>query len=314
MDRVRCAICGSENSEPFCSAESPDGNFTVIFNLVKCADCGLVYLNPRPDIKEMSRFYPEEYYKKPSPAGKGIPNAIIAFFIYLRKKRVCKYKTSGKILDLGCGSGGFLVSMQDRNWETFGVETSESGLRLCLEKKLNVRGDMNFPDGYFDVVTLWHSMEHMENPVSALRDIRRVLSGDGILLVSVPNIESMEYRLFKRFWFHLDLPRHVCHFSPATLENLLKKTGFKILKTSHYSMEYNPYGLIQSIMNVFTPEFNFLYKIMKRNQSPGGNFILNAAISLAIMGIFAVPAFCFCYVFSLFKLGGVIHVYAEKTD
>ena len=260
----------------------------------------------------MNAFYFDEYYGASVSAS--VSAAAFSLFRLLRKQRVNKYKKTGRILDVGCGDGSFLSLMRKSGWDVAGVETSESGIKRCEREKINISGDIDFPEEYFDFITLWHSLEHIENPLETLKKLHGVLSKQGILLISVPNIECMEYVLFKRFWFHLDLPRHLYHFSPETLKKLIKKAGFKTIEINHCSFEYNPYGLFQTIANVFTSEFNFFYKQVKRNQPRGKRFFLNVALSIFTVVVFAIPAFCVSYVFSFLKKGGVIHLYAEKIS
>ncbi|MCK5582369.1 MAG: class I SAM-dependent methyltransferase [Elusimicrobiales bacterium] len=314
MKHVKCEICGSDDSKPFCSAKCPDGPARENFVINKCEICGFVLVNPRPDKDEMKPFYFDEYYGKPSWIMKRVSNSAVSFFSFLRKRRIHKYKKAGKILDIGCGDGTFLNYMRACDWKVFGVETSESGCGRCEKKKINVSKDITFQSEYFDIITLWQSLEHMENPFGVLKEIHKVLAEDGVLIISAPNINSMEYAIFDRFWFHLDLPRHLHHFSGATLKKLLQKSGFKVLETEHCSFEYNPYGLMQTIMNTFTPEFNFFYKFAKRNKTQGKKFILNMAVTLPALIVFAIPAFFVSYIFSFFKRGGVIHVYAKKNS
>ena len=312
MKHVPCGICGSDDTSPFCSAKCPDMPSGAVFNAVQCKNCGLVYVSPRPETNELAAFYFDDYYgggdgKKPGPAG-----LALALFCFLRKKRVLKYRKSGRILDVGCGDGTFLSSMRTKDWEVFGVETSESGVRSCVQKGIAVRKDLAFADGFFDAVTMWQSLEHFETPAAGLKEVRRVLSETGVLILSVPNIASAEYRLFQTRWFHLDLPRHLYHFSPATLNRLLEQSGFRIVETDFHSFEYNPYSLLQTIMNVFTPDLNFFYNLVKRNKIRGKRTVLNMAATGFALVFFTIPAFCLSYVFSFLKRSGVIHVYAEK--
>lgn len=311
---MKCEVCGNNNSRVFGFAKCPDGTTERVFNLRKCSHCGFVYLCPRPAASEMKAFYFDEYYGNSSGASGYLSAALFPLFRFLRKERVYRYKKAGRILDVGCGDGSFLNLMRRLGWEVLGVETSDSGIKRCAQKKINTRKNIDFPEEYFDVITLWQSLEHIENPLLTFKKIYGVLSKKGILIISVPNIESMEYLLFQSFWFHLDLPRHMYHFSPETLKELLMKAGFRTLEISHNSFEYNPYGLFQTIANVFTPEFNFFYKRAKRNQTRCRHFFLNAALTMLTAAVFAVPAFCFAYVFSFFKRGGVIHLYAEKIS
>lgn len=312
MNHINCDICGADEPTPLCSAACPDSPAGDVFTAVKCGNCGLVYVTPRPEKEELSAFYRDDYYGGGADKKAGPAALALAFFCFLRKNRVLKYRRSGRLLDIGCGDGTFLDSIRTKDWEVFGVETSVPGCRSCAQKGITVRRDMAFPDGFFDVITMWQSLEHFETPTAALREAHRVLAADGTLILSVPNIASLEYLLFGTRWFHLDLPRHLYHFSPRTITRLLEKSGFTVLKTDYHSFEYNPYSLLQTIMNTLTPEFNFFYVLAKRGRLRGKRTFLNAAVTGLSLLLLTVPLFFISYIFAFFKRSGVIHVYAKK--
>ena len=123
----------------------------------------------------------------------------------------------GRVLDVGCGRGVLLQEFRRRGWEVQGTELSESAASYARQTlKIPVEiGDLEaigFPPNYFDAITLWHVLEHVADPRALLAEIRRILKPDGVLLVAVPNFGSLEARVSKDKWFHLDVPRHVTHF------------------------------------------------------------------------------------------------------
>lgn len=250
MEKVKCAVCNSDNYEVF--IESKDYRYKrhgVKFRLVKCNDCGLLYLNPRPSSKEIAKFYPEEYFDtKFGFLGKQINS----LFSKLDKSNLKKYKKKGKILDLGCGAGNFLFEMKKQNFETFGVDISTRACNIAEKKGIKVFNkdlkSCHFPDNFFDIVTLWHVFEHLHNPDFTLKEIYRILKIDGLLVIEVPNAKSLSFDLFKRYCFHLDLPRHLYQWSPETLEKIVNKNNFKVLKTKSFSIGF-PLSFFHSFYN-----------------------------------------------------------------
>jgi SAM-dependent methyltransferase len=133
-------------------------------------------------------------------------------------------------LDIGCGDGAFLQSLKSRGWDVYGTETSAAACAIARTKGISVHeGELasaDFPDRFFDVITLWHVLEHIPDPVAELDRIRRMLRDDGSLVIEVPNSDSPTLQFCGGQWYGLDVPRHLQHFSPSTLQHLLDSTGF----------------------------------------------------------------------------------------
>jgi len=139
----------------------------------------------------------------------------------------------GRLLDFGCGGGSFLKRMSDQGWNVTGLDAAVGAVReIQDELGLNaLAGSLPHPDlhsGSFDVVTMWHSLEHVHHPLDILREAYRVLAPGGKLVVATPNIESLPYYWFGQSWFGLDLPRHLTHFTPKTLRDMLSTAGFVV--------------------------------------------------------------------------------------
>jgi SAM-dependent methyltransferase len=154
-------------------------------------------------------------------------------------RQVPRRRAGGRVLDIGCGSGGYLAILAELGWKCSGVETGAKSRAyaqtvLGLDVREGPLEACGFPDASFDVVTLWHVIEHLPDPRATLREIRRVLKPDGLLLLRTPNVESWEASLFRGNWYGLDAPRHLYLFSPATLELLLRQCGFEAI-----AMQYN---------------------------------------------------------------------------
>jgi 2-polyprenyl-3-methyl-5-hydroxy-6-metoxy-1,4-benzoquinol methylase len=141
----------------------------------------------------------------------------------------------GRLLDFGCGGGSFLERMDRQGWQVTGVDISPLAVerirsKLGLHALLGSLPHEALEPGSFDVITMWHSLEHAHEPLTVLREARRLLTPRGRLLVAVPNIASLPFRWFGPAWYGLDLPRHLTHFSPTTLGAMLVRAGFRILQ------------------------------------------------------------------------------------
>ncbi len=148
------------------------------------------------------------------------------------RRRALLNRKSGRVLDVGCGNGDFLLSLKRRGWKVHGVEFSAEAAELARSRGIDVvHGELKsaaFPDGFFDVVTLWHVAEHLPDPLAEFAEVRRILRDDGLFVLEVPNSDCLTLRLCGTRWRPLDVPRHLQHFTPATLERALTKVGFAL--------------------------------------------------------------------------------------
>jgi len=229
MEWVKCNLCGSEDFSLLFKGRDYRYFSPLAFKVMRCKRCGLVCLNPRP--KEIIHYYAErkEVIEKD-------------YFLFLdpdRIKKVKGLKKRGRILDIGFGHGYFLFDMSKEGWQVYGNELSKTGYdfarnRLGLENIYNSDLlSLNFPENFFDVVTMWHTLEHMKKPQEILRRINRLLKDGGVLIVECPNFSSLQSRFFKEKWYALDLPRHLYQFTHRVLERLLKLASFEIYKRDY---------------------------------------------------------------------------------
>jgi len=142
-----------------------------------------------------------------------------------------KAKGAGRLLDVGCGTGEFLEAVRRGGWQVEGVERDENASAWARES-LGIPVETGSVDtlqttsGLFDVITLWHVLEHLYDPGAAVRKIRDLLANDGYVLIALPNVGGLDSRVYGANWIALDTPRHVNHFSPTTLTRLLTEAGF----------------------------------------------------------------------------------------
>ncbi|NIM90466.1 MAG: methyltransferase domain-containing protein [Candidatus Aminicenantes bacterium] len=229
---VNCSLCGLNRTQIIQEAEEP-------FKVVKCRNCGLVYTNPQPERGLIEEHYQEEYYREwmEKQMEKRIP------MWKKRLKEITQYKNKGHLLDVGCGIGTFLKLAKEEGFGISGTEISEYASRYVKENlRIDVlRGDieeLDFPPESFDVLTMWHTLEHLPNPKAALKEINRILKREGLLVIATPNLNNFITRVLyflakgKKLKLFSDRAKelHLYHFSIHTLASMLKETGFRIIK------------------------------------------------------------------------------------
>ena len=235
MEHVRCNLCGADNAEFVLYAKNRSKNVGEdLFKLVKCSECGLTYLDPRPDKEEIKKYYIGYHSRSDSKFANIEQTEIwgIPWREAMRRKAVpiLKYKKTGKILDIGCGDGSLLKYLKESGWQTYGVEFQETA-SLYARDVLGIDvfsgrlEDAKYSEESFDVITLIHVFEHLPDPSETLKKARSLLKKDGILLIEVPNFNSFEARIFRGKWVGLAAPLHLYQFTPRTLSIMLKRCG-----------------------------------------------------------------------------------------
>lgn len=231
MEYVNCNLCGGRNHRRRYQLSDTNYGLAGKFTLVQCRDCELVFLNPRPTKSEIGLYYPESRYhpyKTIHAVGATFPGPTH----WRRAHWLTQQKEPAKLLDVGCGNGLFLVAMRGFGWQCVGVEPNEAAgqhARDTLGLKVHI-GDVFLlrSAATFDLITLWDVLEHVHSPADVLAHCNRLLKPGGIVALHVPNWDSIERRLFRERWTGLDVPRHLYHFSPRTLRQLLNLSGFRV--------------------------------------------------------------------------------------
>lgn len=269
MEQIDCLNCQSHDAVAFVQATDFEKPSDTLYSLQQCQKCGLVFENPRPTLEELPHFYSNENYysyvelekKKNQKIGLleqlrhylfektmayyyGHKRSFLnAFFAWIGKGRFGALPLDvsvGKILDIGCGDGVFLDVVRQYGWEPYGVEINEDAAKRANERGMSVHaGDLlsaSYEPNQFDVIRMWSVLEHTPNPKEVLAEIFKILKEGGVLVLQVPNIRSKAFELFGSHWTGLDLPRHLVHFSPETLEGLLDSVGFDVVKTHFASV------------------------------------------------------------------------------
>lgn len=264
----RCNLCQSPSARYKFSAK---GDSHREFDIFECLRCGVAFTFPVPDKEELEKYYGHGYYGEDVRRLHLIKEVFLQLFQTGRRKAIEAYRRKGRLMDIGCGDGRFLKEMVGYGWDVYGLERGK--VRADLLKEIEgikyYNGELvhfNFPSNYFDVVTLWHVLEHLYDPFSELREIARILKRDGLLFMAMPNFDSLQANFGQGQWFHLDPPRHLWHFSPKSLSFILENSGFILKPQNLLSYPYNLFGWWQTALNRCGLPFNHLYHFLKREE------------------------------------------------
>ena len=283
-----------------------------------CKNCGAVFTSPDISPMMLDVVYSQGLYRDTRNLASPVVEAFSNLFQWSRLRKVTRIIQRGKLLDVGCGKGRFLAYAAEQGWNVYGVEPSENG-RKVASRRLGDRVSSNLDElnvnEKFDVITLWHVLEHVSEPAEMLRQIRPYIEPEGAICVAVPNFASLQAKIGSEHWSHLDIPRHRTHFTPSTLEYVLDQTGYKIIWIDHFSMEFNPIGVLQTALNLFGCEPGFIYALVKRNLSrqsalSTGRFCYSVIMAIIAVPILIIPSLLFAYLESMIGKGGTILVCA----
>ncbi|MDH4047445.1 MAG: class I SAM-dependent methyltransferase [Gammaproteobacteria bacterium] len=255
FERVHCYCCGCQDSVPLVIAEEDLTGKPGRFLFVQCQQCELVYQNPRLKLDWISAYYDDEYiaHRKKTDWGPLKPLYEWAMGKHDRDKctlvgNYVALTSHSKVLDVGCGAGTFLEEIHKRSMATVsGVDfkdlTHLPSFEL-IDFHLGLFYEQEFAEHRFDLITMWHFLEHDYDPVRTLRHARDLLATDGKLVIEVPRLDSVSYRLFKERWPGLQAPQHTALYSKKTLLAMVEQAGLEVV-------EYLPYGAFPAYFYLF---------------------------------------------------------------
>ncbi|MBI5625440.1 MAG: class I SAM-dependent methyltransferase [Elusimicrobia bacterium] len=310
----RCPGCGSDVAAKAFNAVEPG------FEVLTCRLCGMGRTIPPVLPEQLGRWYPDTYYGKENVRFNALFERLTRLFRMRRARAIAARAKPGPVLDVGCGRGFILSCLRDMGFQPHGIELSDTAAwhaRNTLKLDVETCDFLSSPHrvGIYDAVILWHSLEHMPRPAEAVTRARELLKHGGLLAVAVPNVESLQARLFGRRWFHLDVPRHYYHFGAKSLAAMLERSGFHVVREDHFCLEQNPYGWIQSFYNALGFDDNFLYSLLK-NRSARTMRIrhhpIQAALTALLLPLVTALSLVMTAVEAALRRGGTIEVYAVK--
>lgn len=295
FEYVKCNLCGKENDYAVIYKATPPeqrnvssenysaASYHVLEDqVVRCNNCGLMYINPRPRSEMIVKGYSDAVDENYVSQFEGRYATFKAGIKEIEKH----YGKKGKVLDVGCAAGIFLKACKEEGWDTYGVEPSRwladwGNKKFNANIKAGTLEEAHYPDNFFDVVTLWDVLEHVPDPAATLKEIHRILKPGGLVAVNYPNIGSKLAKTFGRKWWFL-LSIHLFYFTPKTIYAMLEKLGFEPLvhkrhyqklKVGYLVFRIKPYSKL--LYNVLNPLVNALRLSEK-------NFTYYASQSLVI--------------------------------
>ncbi len=247
-DHNKCPLCGSAESVLLfeCKDHLVTGEF---FPLKKCKSCGFIFTDNYPDQNNAPAYYRSDEYISHTDANKGLVNKtyhLIRKWMLADKYKILKKESGLKtasVLDIGSGTGYFPSYLKHKGWSCSGIEISEEARSFARREKnveLLAPEDIDtFLNGSMDIITMWHTLEHFYKPGDYLQNAHRILNDKGLLVIAIPNNLSYDAGHYKAFWAAWDVPRHLWHFNPATIEKLSDTYGFRLIKK--YRLPYDAF-------------------------------------------------------------------------
>ena len=318
-----CNICGTKKHLQVLYKDVTTWEHTGKFRFLKCGKCSLVFQSPRAPFKEAVQYYPSEAYW-----GRDVTRNKKRSDYKLEREKAYSYlyrgifarKIRGSVLDIGSGLGLFLSKFKEKGWKVLGTDISPDvakfskklfGVKVLIGDVVNIK----LKNASFDVITFNGVFEHIYNPTKTLRKVRKLLKADGLLVLAIPNIESLGHSIHGSKWHQLQPGRHLYHFSPRTITALLEKEGFTVVRLTHDYKEHNYYSLYENI------RFRFSLKFAKNTK--GGlakgkitdthkkrSFSLLNEIEKLVTHLYSETM---CFIEPIVKRGEVITVYANKA-
>ncbi len=293
------------------------------FDLYRCAGCGCIFQHPMPDNSALGEFYPQEYWWSGSPRSgrrgertlRRLEKAYREFVLsdHVRFLKYCARRNGeGEklLLDIGCGSGTFLHLAGLQGFVPHGMDTSARAVEVASRQygytvRQGAIGSRIWQECRFDFITMFHVLEHLPDPGQGLRYAADLLKPAGTLILQVPNVHSIQARLFGKRWYGLDVPRHTINFSPGALGLLLRESGFDFWLVPRFSLRDNPASIASSLLPWLDP-------IGREGRKPDSSPIFNGAAELVYFGAFllALPP---ALIESILGRGGTLWAYARPS-
>jgi len=276
-----CPVCGAPGGRPI-YPEARDPITLDSFRVALCSTCGVAYTTPRPN--SLDRHYPQKYRDYG-----WIVTLVLNALYGVRVSRWARLKpTGGSALEVGCGPGLMLAALHRRGWRVLGIERNEAvaeAARRAIGIEIVAAPVEALPlDVRFDLIIMFHVLEHISEPVELLRECAKRLAPAGRLIVNVPNFSSWQSRFAGSKWLHLDVPRHLMHFTPQTLAATLKRAGLEPAEMRFASLEHDPYGWVESTINRVTGRPNTLTRFLMGLEPFGPAVLLSI-----VLGVMLVP-------------------------
>ena len=236
---VRCPVCKGTTFRPFlvCKDYTTSGE---LFHVEQCTNCSMVLTNPRPGPEKASSYYQSKSYISHTSVAKSLFDRIYLIFRHLTLRwkygLIKPFLNQAKLLDVGCGTGHFLSFCKKQGVEVYGVEPSPNARAKAMD--IHVAESLEkLPDIKFNVITLWHVLEHIYDLELTFERLKVRLNDNGIIFIAVPNWQSLDAIHYKENWAAYDVPRHVWHFSKESMKSLIKNSGLRLIKITPMKLD-----------------------------------------------------------------------------
>jgi 2-polyprenyl-3-methyl-5-hydroxy-6-metoxy-1,4-benzoquinol methylase len=257
LEDVACPTGCTRSDELLLVARDRLHDLPGAFSIVRCRRCGLMRTNPRPTPEAMGAYYPAEYgpyqgtrVEPDRPTRRRLPGWFRSIARRLLDTRAQSLPpvAAGHLLEIGCASGSFMHLMARSGWRVTGIEFSATAATAARSLGYEVHaGSLESappPTESYDLVVGWMVLEHLHDPVACLRKLHEWTRPGGWLAISVPNAGSLEFRIFGNRWYALQVPTHLCHFTPDTLTSLLQQGGWQVEKVLHQRVLSNLFASV----------------------------------------------------------------------
>ncbi|MDA2929428.1 class I SAM-dependent methyltransferase [Acidobacteria bacterium AH-259-O06] len=312
---MKCPVCEYPNARlRYRMSDRFFGVSTDEFLLYHCSSCGLLFQNEEEIHDRLSEFYPGGYWWQESGRLSSLERAYREWMIrhdHLRFLLSLFPDGRGRLLDIGCGGGTFVKLALHAGFDAYGLEQSEKAARIGERNApgrifQGLEQDLIVPGEKFDILTLFHSLEHITNPFRYLKNIQKLLRKPGKLVVQVPNVQSLQAKIFGSRWYGLDCPRHVYNYSTFSLLHLLGRTGYRIQRVRHFSLRDNGAALASSLFPALDPMSRRVKLLKKKGKSHSLGLVLKESLYLALF-VLAQP---FALMEAALGRGATVTVYA----
>lgn len=307
LETTRCPIGCPEDDELVLCGSDRLNNLPGSFSLVRCKYCGLMRTNPRPTQETISYYYPDSYgpYLGSKVSVDAKPILWKRFLRRLIKLNdiIIPLIKPGRMLEIGCSAGSFLHRMSEQGWSVEGIELSHKAATEARSLGYNVHvgvvEDAPEPKILYDIVVGWMVVEHLHDPVAVLKKLNSWTKPEGWLAISVPNAGSLEFNLFGNYWYALQLPTHLYHYTPSTIVKMLTVSGWEVDKIMHQKNLNNIFPSIGYFVEDHLFTNRFTKWLIQFSDKPG------------IRHILVLP---FAWIASCFGQTGRMTIWARKTD
>lgn len=315
-----CGICGKGDETRLFAQDIERGE--GCYDVHVCLRCRVGFTVPFPSPEVLSRLYASGSYRADDGARFNVfLESLVRYFTDGKARKIREFhEDKGALLDIGCGRGLFLDIMKKDGWRVAGVEFNEETASYANKvygiNVITPQAMTELPDESYDVITLYHVLEHLQDPAAVFRTCSRILKKHGLLVIAVPNLSSFQAGLGRSKWFHLDVPYHLYHYTLSGLQRLLFDNSMKIARVRQFDLEQNIFGWMQTLLNVSGIRFNLLYSLLKKPELRRSEFaaarIRDVLFTLLLTPIYLPISVVLSLIESLLRRGGTIQIYSLK--